>query len=108
MLKNNPFSTVDVLDEPIYYEFENGVQQAVYIKNRQPLTLRSEYPDLDRLMRIERLKNCKRKQAFSSTTHKLLLTDRENGMSIRQLANKYDKSTRTIQKYLKLLPEENK
>lgn len=106
MINKRPFYTDDVLDEPIHFEFATGVLPAVYVSDKTPLTLRSEYQALDRLMRIERLKNCRRKQAFSSSTHKFLLSDRASGMSIRQLAIKYNKSTRTIQKYLRLAPEE--
>ena len=51
--------------------------------------------------RIERLK--KRKElAFSGEKLNKLKQDRKAGMSIRALANKYNCSTRTIQKYLKV------
>ena len=101
MIKKTPFYTHEVLDEPIYFEFTDGVQAAIHVSDKTPLTFRTEYEHIDRILRIERLKNCKRKKAFSPVEHKELLQDRSCGMSIRELAKKYDKSTRTIQKYLK-------
>lgn len=42
-----------------------------------------------------------KKLAFKGEKLDKLKQDRQDGMSIRALANKYDCSTRTIQKYLK-------
>lgn len=105
MIDKTSFYTIDVLDEPIHYEFSDGVKRVNYINTDLPVTLRSEYNNLDKIMRIERLKNCRRKQAFSFNSVQLLHNDRLSGMSIRDLARKYNKSTRTIQKYLKISPD---
>lgn len=105
MIKESPFYTHQVLDEPIYFEFQDGIKKAIHISDNTPLTLRSEYKQIEKLLRIQRLKNCKKKKAFSLEQHLHLLHDRENGLSIRELAMKYNKSTRTIQKYLKISPE---
>ena len=54
--------------------------------------------------RMERLNSDESKSkkiAFKGEKLDKLKQDRKNGMSIRALANKYDCSTRTIQKYLK-------
>lgn len=106
MIKKNRFYTKEVLDEPIYFEFTDGIKKAMYISDNTPITLRKEAKELEKLLRIERLKNCNRKKAFSTEEHNKLLQDRECGLSIRQLAMKYNKSTRTIQKYLKVNPAE--
>ena len=58
----------------------------------------------EKQLRIERLtsdKSKRKKLAFTGEKLDKLKQDRLNGMSIRALANKYDCSTRTIQKYLK-------
>lgn len=54
-----------------------------------------------RMGRLNSEESRSKKLAFSGEKLNQLKQDRFNGMSIRALANKYDCSTRTIQKYLK-------
>lgn len=80
----------------------------VYIKNNKPVIIADMVREEEKKMRVERLKKNKKKKAFYGLGLLDLHRSRANGMSIRKLALKYDKSTRTIQKYLKIEPQKLK
>lgn len=104
-MSKRTYSLEDRMDKQIYILDDTGTPMPlVYSKTNEPVTLRSEYEFLDEKLRHERLKNARRKHAFSHKELFYLHQDRNNGMSIRELARKYNKSTATIQKYLKQEP----
>lgn len=41
MIEKGPFEIKNVLDEQIYFEFKNGVQETIWIRDNKPITLRS-------------------------------------------------------------------
>lgn len=109
------------LDWQIYFAKTNDCKDTEnaspfeWISDKSPLTFRSAYPQLKKILeslaqeeekklRLERLnseESKRKKLAFSGDKLNKLKQDRKAGMSIRALANKYNCSTRTIQKYLK-------
>lgn len=76
----------------------------VYTKDNSPVTIADMVREEEKRLRTQRLKSKRKKKAFNLKDLYLLHLDRSKGMSIRELARKYDKSTRTIQKYLKEQP----
>lgn len=73
----------------------------IYTKTKKEVLIKDIVREEERKIRIAKM-HSKRKCAFNQNELILLQQDRNNGMSIRSLATKYNKSTRTIQKYLKL------
>ena len=73
----------------------------VYAKTNTPVKIKDMVREEEKKLRIKRLTSKRKKLAFAGEKLESLQNDRKIGMSIRQLANKYDCSTRTIQKYLK-------
>lgn len=109
------------LDWQICFAKDNDckdIEKAVafsWTSDKTPVTFRSAYPQLKKILeplaqeeekklRLERLnseESKRKKLAFKGEKLENLKQDRKNGMSIRKLADKYNCSTRTIQKYLK-------
>ena len=77
-------------------------ENIVYIKTKENVVIADMVREEEKNIRVKRLVGSKRKCAFNQSELELLHGDRKNGMSIRILAIKYNKSTRTIQKYLKI------
>ena len=73
----------------------------VYSNSNEPVRVKDMVREEEKKLRIKRLKSKRKELAFSGQKLDKLKQDRKAGMSIRALANKYDCSTRTIQKYLK-------
>ena len=73
----------------------------VYIETNKPITVADMVREEEKRLRIKRLMSKRKKLAFEGEKLERLLFDRQQGMSIRKLAIKYNCSTRTIQKYLK-------
>lgn len=74
----------------------------VYVETGEPVKIKDMVQEEEKDLRIKRLMSKRKKLAFSGEKLDNLKKDRADGMSIRQLASKYDCSTRTVQKYLKL------
>lgn len=100
MLPNKlAYSFTELLDEPLYFDIEGTPTGIVFNdSDREPLTLRTMYPHLQKI----KLQELPRKKAFTDSEILQLHSDRGAGASIRTLARKYNKSTATIQKYLKV------
>lgn len=92
------YSFKELLDEPLYFNIEGTFTGLNFTSNGQPLTLRDMYPHLQKI----KLQELPRKKAFTDEELRQLKRDREAGLSIRALSEKYDKCTSTIQKYLKM------
>lgn len=92
----------DTLEEQLYFETSEGIQPMIHGKynpneNDRPYLVK----ELIENYTINKLRNLPRKKAFTDTQLQEMLNDRMQGMSIRNLAKKYNKSTTTIQKYIK-------
>lgn len=82
----------------------NGIN-IVYTEDNSPVTIADMVREEEKRLRVERLKSKRKKKAFENNDRLCSLhKDRSEGMSIRELALKYNNSTRTIQKYLKEQP----
>lgn len=96
----------EMLQEQLGFMTSNGFTYIVHAGTGKPYyayELAEWYAKIEmkRLMK-EHLKTVPRKKAFTEVQIEQLKHDREAGVSIRELARKYNKSTATIQKYLKL------
>ncbi len=79
----------ELLDEPLYFNIEGTLTGLNFTSNGQPLTLRDMYPHLQKI----KLREFPRKKAFTDEELRQLKRDREAGLSIRALAEKYNKCT---------------
>lgn len=105
---DNLWSVDEMLKEQLAFQTSNGLTHIVHGSSGKPYyahELAEAYlnQEFDRVQ-AQKLKDLPRKKAFNSEELYLLHKDRSDGMSIRELALKYDHSTRTIQKYLKEQP----
>ena len=91
-------------DEILKWEIinPNTDTKIIYTETNKVVLIADMVREEEKKLRINRLVSSKKKCAFNQETFMLLQSDRENGISIRALAIKYNKSTRTIQKYLKM------
>ena len=111
--KEDSWSVEEMLKEQLAFAKDNGTPKGelvhiVHHTNNMPYYAHElaeiYFQQQEKKRRIERLNSDEsksKKLAFKGEKLDKLKQDRENGMSIRELANKYDCSTRTIQKYLK-------
>lgn len=98
----------EMLKEQLAFETSSGLMHIIHFGTNKPFyayelvdaCLKKDFDNIQ----AEKLKSLPRKKAFTDTSLYNLHIDRLNGMSIRELARKYNKSTRTIQKYLKIQP----
>ena len=77
-------------------------ENIIYTATNKTVLVSDLIREEEKNIRVKRLLAAKRKIAFNQDEFTLLHSDRKSGLSIRALAKKYNKSTRTIQKYLKL------
>ena len=111
MLKDKEsYDIDDLLNEQIVFNIDGKYSPMVFKGTEIPYTVQNlvnAYILSNKTkLQAESLKSLKRKQAFNIRSHIELQRDRESGMSIRDLAKKYNKSTTTIQKYLKMSRED--
>lgn len=102
------WSIEEMLKEQLAFETSSGLTHIVHFGTNKPFYAHELIEiclkkDFDKIQ-AEKLKSLHRKKAFTDASLYNLHVDRLNGMSIRELARKYNKSTRTIQKYLKMQP----
>ena len=103
---NEVWSFDEILKEQLAFETSKGLAHIVHAHTVKPyyayelaeVYLKREFEKLQ----SEKLKSLPRKKAFTDLELLEMVSDRERGLSIRQLARKYNKSTATIQKYLKI------
>ena len=118
MLRNKkgdePWKFEEMLPEQLAFVRDNGTKEGEFVKIVHHGTKDPYYAyelgefymeQKEKERRMERLnsdESKRKKLAFDGERLNELKQDRKIGMSIRALANKYDCSTRTIQKYLKV------
>ena len=112
--KDDNWSPEEMLKEQLAFAKDNGTLEGelvhiVHYKTDKPYYAHElaeiYFRQQEKKRRIERLNSDEsksKKLAFKGERLEKLKQDRKNGMSIRKLADKYNCSTRTIQKYLKV------
>ena len=98
---SNYFSNEEIMK----WQVKTPKGENLIYEDGSPVTIADMVKEEEKGLRIQRLKSKRKMKAFNPVTLYFLHRDRLNGMSIRALARKYDKSTRTIQKYLKEQPD---